>query len=257
MEAFGGSLQVPWLVLGDFNCNLHLDDRMGGKVPSPYDIRDFTEICQALNLSDIQSYGCRYTWTNCSISNPIWSKLDRALGNDTWMQNMNYVVNFLPAGCISDHSPSLVVPANRPPIVKSAFKFFNMWAGHNDFQSIVGKVWDQSMHGVEQYKLCKRLKLLKQPLRKLNEKEFSHITSRAVEARGTLELMQEALQQDVLNPTLLNAVADQTKRAKFLSEAERSFVAQKAKCEYLKDMDRGTKFFYGVVKKNHKRKLLL
>lgn len=109
LEKFGCNLLAPWMILGDFNCFLQLDDKLGGKDPSPSDIRDFTKCCQSLGLVDLQYTGCRYTWTNNSIDNSMWIKLDRALGNSEWLQeNTNTLVTFLTSGCLSDHSPCMV-----------------------------------------------------------------------------------------------------------------------------------------------------
>lgn len=63
---------------------------------------------------------------------------------------------------------------------KGCFKYFNMWANHKDFTPAVTEIWNKEIDGVEQYKLCKRLKLLKQPLKKLNKLHFSHISVRAI-----------------------------------------------------------------------------
>lgn len=54
LENFGSNLNSPWLILGDFNCFLQLDDKVGGKDTSLCDIRDFTECCQSLGLVDLQ-----------------------------------------------------------------------------------------------------------------------------------------------------------------------------------------------------------
>lgn len=200
LEAFGANLKKPWLVLGDFNCSLMLDDRIRGTDTRPYDIRDFSECCQSLTLADLHSIGCKYIWSNSSINKPVWSKLDRALGNEDWMQlGTNYLANFLLSGCISDHSPCLVYPSALTPAKKGAFQFFNMWAAHPNFQDIVKEIWDVNLFGVEQFKLCRKLKLLKQPLKKLNNLEFSHISRRAEAAKHELDEMQLQLQSDALN----------------------------------------------------------
>lgn len=62
-----------------------------------------------------------------------------------------------------------------------------MWANHAEFIPLVQEVWDRSLYGVEQYQLCKRLKLLKQPLKRLNNLSYSHISKRAEAATVELE----------------------------------------------------------------------
>ena len=45
------------------------------------------------------------------------------------------------SGCLSDHSPSIVsiLMPLRPKL--KAFKFFNMWTFHEDFNSLVEAKW--------------------------------------------------------------------------------------------------------------------
>lgn len=125
-----------------------------------------------------------------------------------------------------------------------------------EFQKIIKKVWDKRLYGVEQFQLCRRLKSLKQPLKQLNVKEFSHISSRAERARSDLDEIQALLQNDPMNSDLLASVSACTLKTGFICEAERSFIAQKAKCKYLKNADRCNKFFYGIVKKNYKKNFI-
>ncbi|XP_052198247.1 uncharacterized protein LOC127805524 [Diospyros lotus] len=62
-----------------------------------------------------------------------------------------------------------------------SFKFFNMWAQHEQFIPTVREAWEQQWPGTHQFKLCKKLKGLKGPLKGLNKKHFSHISERASE----------------------------------------------------------------------------
>lgn len=118
---------------------------------------------------------------------------------------------------------------------------------------MVKEVWERNIHGVEQYKLCRRLKQLKQPLKKLNQLHYSHISLRAERATKEFEDMQVALQGDLKNKELQADISRQMGKAQFLCEAERSFLSQKAKCEYTHLMDKSKKFFFAMVKKKAKR----
>ena len=69
------------------------------------------------------------------------------------------------------------------------------------------------------------------------------------------ELQQNQIEQPG-NRQLQQAVAD-LRINSLLSEAERLFYQQKAKCNFIKNGDRCTKFFHDLVKRNTKRKQLL
>lgn len=72
----------------------------------------------------MRSIGCFFTW----------SKLDRAMVNEAWTHGgSNSFANFLPSGCLSDHSPCIVSLFGKVDKKKIPFRFFNMWTNHEDF----------------------------------------------------------------------------------------------------------------------------
>lgn len=217
---------------------------------SNYEIKDMVECCQSSGLEDLQSLGCYYTW-NC---NNKWSKLDRAMVNGQWyIRGLSGQANFLPSGILSDHSPCIVSILQHEGPKTKPFKFFNMWTNHEDFGAIVEEIWGNNIHGTLQFQLCRKLKLLKQPLKRLNEKHYSHISSRARRAADLLAEVQHQQISDPQNMELISKAGLLRKQATFLAEAERSFLSQQAKCNFLKNSDRCTKFFHAIVKRNCKR----
>ena len=137
LDRFNAALRDPWLILGDFNNVLKMDERSNSQPVSLYEIRDFHPCCNNLGLVDTPFSGVFLTWTN----NTTW--LDRELVNSKWIiDGLRTHANFGFPGKLSDHSPCVVslfesnIQGERP------FKFFNMWALHEDFQGIVNLVWD-------------------------------------------------------------------------------------------------------------------
>lgn len=226
---------------------------MGGRDLSPYDLKDLHECCNVLGLLDMKSVGCFHTWSNNSLDKPIYSKLDRVMVNKNWLTaDFDGFASFLPSGCLSDHSPCVTRTVSQQQRGVKPFKFFNMWIGNPKFQQIVESTWNRHYYGREQFILCKKLKLLKGPLKTLNAKEYSHISSRVERACAELEDVQMKLQNDIDNHDLQSQIAVLTKKARFLSEAERDFLVQKSKCNYLLNTDRCNKFFHGLIKRNIK-----
>ena len=74
---FNVSLNDPWLLLGDFNNVLKIDEKSIGLPITPDEIWDFQQCCNKLGIVDTSSSGAYLTWTN----NTTWSKLDRAMVN--------------------------------------------------------------------------------------------------------------------------------------------------------------------------------
>lgn len=86
----------------------------------------------------------------------------------------------------------------------------------------------------------------------LNRKHFSHISERAKGAKEELEQAKRQVQLAPSNAVFLGQVTSKRQAAHRLCEAERSFLQQQAKCTYLRNCDKGTKFFHALVKRNRK-----
>ncbi|XP_022857249.1 uncharacterized protein LOC111378309 [Olea europaea var. sylvestris] len=215
------NVSLPWLILGDYRNVLKFDEKCNGVDVTPYEIKDLANCCPNVALTYVRSIGCFYTWTNGSV----WSKIDRAMVNDFWVQNGAFVeANFLPSQCLSDHSPCIV--------------------------SIHDRV------GAKQVILCKKLRKLKGALKELNFKHFGHISARASEAKNDLEAAQLQLHNQPMNMHFQLLVAKLRKKTVGLCEAERSFYYQKAKCVFLKQSDKCTMIFHSIVKRNSRRNFM-
>lgn len=216
------------MILGDFNSVRFVNEKCNGVPPTIYELQDFDECCVLLGLSDSCSVGCRFTW----INNTVWCKLDRVLLNNAWhVTRLSCLTNFLPPGCLSDHSPAIVSLFQSNNDHPRPFKFFNMWASHQDFQRTVGDVWGMFVHGISQFSLCKKLKALKMPLKAFNQTHFGHISARADQANQELNRLQLLFHDQPTNDSLRELVAKQKKKTFFLAEAERHFFSQKSKMQ--------------------------
>lgn len=246
----GSSMQLPWLVLGDFNCVLKPEEKICTNTPTAYDVQDFNDCCLALGLQDAPSSGCFFTWTDGTA----WCKLDRVLINKCLHSSgQRCEVDFPPSGGHSDHSPAIISIFEQYCSGPRSFKFFNMWTAHPDFLPLVKEKWDIHVRGTSQFALCKKLKSLKGPLKELNKSRFGLVSKRAREAKERLKDAQLAHHSDPSNVILKEEALEARKSYLFLAEAERHFYIQRAKCEYLKLSDRNTRFFHDLVKRNATR----
>ncbi|GFZ20850.1 hypothetical protein Acr_29g0000120 [Actinidia rufa] len=210
-----------------------------------YEIRDFQQCCSKLGLVDTGYSGAHLTWTN----NSTWSKLDRVMINNRWIADgLRAHAHFGFLGKLSDHSPSLVSLFEHRIQGMQPFKFFNMWTLREDFQRIVSMVRDNKVYGSAMFRLCRKLKFLKEPLKELNKKHFSRITSRATAAEADLYEIQQKLHDNTSDPLLQEQMVKMKQTAFNLAEAERSYCSQLAKMKYLKNSDRGSKFFHDLIK---------
>ena len=90
----------------------------------------FKNCCHDLEISDLRFSGAFYTWTN----NSVWFKLDRAMVNNEWIQSsLIDEAHFDALGKVSDQSPCSVSIMGENDRGPTPFKFFNMWAKHDNF----------------------------------------------------------------------------------------------------------------------------
>lgn len=120
-----------------------------------------------------------------------------------------------------------------------------MWTLFDNFLELVAQIWRYNGYGTAQFRLKQLLLGLKKPLKNLNVKQFSRISSRAEKAKNRLiDAQHETLSSGVQNADLKNLRL----QAEGLLEAERLFLSQKAKCKFLQQGDRCTKFFHDLIK---------
>ncbi|GFZ02105.1 hypothetical protein Acr_15g0007140 [Actinidia rufa] len=129
-----------------------------------------------------------------------------------------------------------------------------LWpTSHADFLDLVDNAWRLQVEGIAVFRLCEKLKALKNPLKKLNRLQFSHISAKAEVAEEELLQAQQLLHDNPRDENLQTRVADLRKKAIRLAEADLSFCSQLAKVKYLKNCDKGTKFFHDLIKSNKVR----
>lgn len=92
--------------------------------------------------------------------------------------------------------------------------------------------------------VCKKLKALKAPLKKLNRNAFSHISERVRVAQQDFSEAVNLSMQSPLSAELKINVKQKQAHANFLQEVERQFFAQKLKNNHLLQADRSTKYFH-------------
>ncbi|GFS35505.1 hypothetical protein Acr_00g0040240 [Actinidia rufa] len=239
---FNASFELPWMLLGDFNNVLSRDEKANGLPVTMYEIRDFKNCCYDISISDLRSTGTYLTWSNSSV----WCKLDRAMVNSKWTSQANFDLS----GKLSDHSPCTVSLFGDNARGNCPFKFFNMWARHDKYPEIVSNTWRMQIKGSAMFRLCRKLRCLKSPLRALNKHSFSHISARAEAAEDELTQAQQQLHDNPANSDIQSLVLELRQKAIKLAEADLSYCSQLAKSKYLKNCDKGTKFFHNLIKSN-------
>ncbi|KAH1241661.1 putative ribonuclease H protein [Glycine max] len=151
---------------------------------------------------------------------------------------------------ISDHTPLVVTTELVVPRGNSPFKFNNAIVDHPNFLRIVADVWKQNIHGYSMFKVCKKLKALKAPLKNLFKQDFSNISNRVELVEAEYNSVLNSLKQNPQDPSLL-ALANRTRgQTIMLRKTESMKFAQLIKNKYLLQADKCSKFFHVLIKRN-------
>nr|XP_016513402.1 PREDICTED: uncharacterized protein LOC107830381 [Nicotiana tabacum] len=202
LESMSGEIKQPWLVTGDFNSILQADDRIGGLSVTMGEVVDFQECIGSCELMELPCGGCRYTWNDKHGDNRVFSKIDWAFVNREWLDNMPVVQDVFLVEGISDHCPLRIKKDTGGWKRARAFKFCNVWVLHPQFKEVVTQGWQEQVSGCSIFQVVKKLKLLKNDLKMLNQQHFRNILTEAEEDRASLNQAQNRLHSDPSNKTL-------------------------------------------------------
>ncbi|XP_026450615.1 uncharacterized protein LOC113350699 [Papaver somniferum] len=176
-------LNKPWLIIGDFNVVLTMEEKVGGNSPSRRSMLDFNECINACELIQDPKVGLDFSWSNCQHgSKRILCNLDRTFFNLGWLQMYGYWGYKVGIRVVSHHSPLLGGCANVPKPKNVPLRFQKMWLEHPGFMKIVEDSWAEPIQGDPTYVFMQKLKRLKVILKEWNWKIFGNIQVKIQEA---------------------------------------------------------------------------
>ncbi|XP_059658959.1 uncharacterized protein LOC132305316 [Cornus florida] len=234
----------PWILMGDFNVLLHVNESFGGANRWTQGMLDFKDCSHKNELEDLRFTGIQFTWTNNSFGCAnISRKLDRVLVNYAWMNRFAQATcEFLPHG-VSDHSPMLVVLGEISPRKNLPFRFFNFWVLNEKFIDIVFHGWQKEVFGTKMFCVVQKLRALKYPLKLLNKIAFGSISQKVDTCRKELSQCQANLDLNPANDHLRSQEKELAAKFSELCLVEEIFYKQKAQIHWLKVGDQNTSFF--------------
>ncbi|GJR79370.1 hypothetical protein Tco_0150155 [Tanacetum coccineum] len=158
----------PWILMGDFNVALNLEDYSSGPSKLNYAITDFKDCVYNIEVMDINSSGLHFTWNQKPKGGcGLLKKLDRIMGNTEFIDAFPGAYALFQPYRISDHSPAVLNIPNLPFNKPKPFKFFNFLAHKSQFRELLSSVWSVNVDGHKMYQVVSKLKALKKPFRKL------------------------------------------------------------------------------------------
>nr|GEY17072.1 RNA-directed DNA polymerase, eukaryota, reverse transcriptase zinc-binding domain protein [Tanacetum cinerariifolium] len=132
----------PWVLMGDWNVILNIEDHSEGGSCKSNDMIDFQECIDNIEVEDLNCSGIYFTCVQ-SRQDPsirILKKIDRVLGNVDFMsQYTNSHAIYLPH-LSSDHSPAILVIPEKTK--SNAFRFSNFITDKPEFLSTMQDKWN-------------------------------------------------------------------------------------------------------------------
>ncbi|KAK4721510.1 hypothetical protein R3W88_011743 [Solanum pinnatisectum] len=218
---------TPWCTVGDFNVITDTDEKLGGNIYNMRKSMDFIGIIEACGLMDLGFNGPRFTWSNQrGINFRIWKRLDRAMVNDTWLQNMPHTtITHLPS-VGSDHCPLLMEMNSRPDNHIKYFRFLNygnpMWTFHQ------------------------KMKRLASTLSVWSKIQFGDIYAKVKEFEERVRVAENTL---IHNNTEEHRAALHSINAEYIRfmKLEDSILRQKTQLQWFKEGDSNSKYFHALI----------
>ncbi|XP_056697428.1 uncharacterized protein [Spinacia oleracea] len=240
--------QEPWILCGDFNCVMNMEERIGSIVRHT-EIVDMCECMQHCEMEDIKTVGNFYTWNNKQQgASRVFSKLDRVMANPKWQSIYGSAeVCFMTEGCF-DHSPGLLTVYPRNSGGKKPFKYFTMWKTASQFRSMIQTQWDSQVQGSKMYCVVHKLKRVKIALKELNKGGFNDIQAADFRAYNAMLEAQNAMHQHTDDISLADAELHAVQEYKIKHQAYVDFLRQKSKAVWIKDGDENTALFHQSIK---------
>ncbi|XP_021848075.2 uncharacterized protein [Spinacia oleracea] len=210
------NVQGPWILCGDFNCVMHMEEKIGMPVRQA-DIVDISNCMHVCGMEDIKSVGNFFTWNN--------------------KQQGQF-----------DHSPGLLTVYPRSDGGRKPFKYFTMWKSSPIFLDTIQMAWNSQCFGSKMYVLTNKLKKVKASLKELNRVGFTDIQAAYLKAHHGMIAAQEAMHLNPHDKELANMELQAIQEYRTTHKAYLDFLKQKAKVEWIKNGDENTSLFHQSIK---------
>ncbi|WOK97061.1 hypothetical protein Cni_G05769 [Canna indica] len=244
---------IPWLIIGDFNCVCSQEDKMGG---NPFkwgeSINDYQKMCNSVGLIEANFKGNRFTWCNNRTGkNKILARLDKALMNWCWFNTFGYVQVFHFSRIASDHRPILLAAEHKKVIKNSTRKFIfeHYWMEHSEIDDFIKDNWvlkENDMYNMESF--GRSLFSLSTKLTSWAKNNICPIEKELKSAKVELEIIDRLDESGMRREADIIKMRCLSNKMKALSKQLHLKWWSKSRSKWMEENDKNTKFFHNLAK---------
>ncbi|XP_042972861.1 uncharacterized protein LOC122304669 [Carya illinoinensis] len=256
LQDLDGGDNIPCFLGGDFNIIWSEGEKIGGVCQSSRGRDEFNRCIQDCSLVDLPFSGNRFSWCNGRLGGGrIWARLDRVLVNTGFLSSFpNNCLTYLPRTS-SDHCPMVTSLWVDRRVGPTPFRFQRMWCLHEDFLGVVSECWSQEFQGCPMVKFSRKLKKLKQVLKKWNREVFGKVEVDLKVIEEELLAMENNVQQNYTQDMEVDLLRCKQKHLQYLHREE-IMGCQKSRVKWICEGDENTAFFHASLRCKKKFKAL-
>ncbi|KAL9667410.1 hypothetical protein QQ045_001767 [Rhodiola kirilowii] len=188
-------INLPWCVIGDFNEICTFSETTSRNLSRQAYMEHFREVLMDCGLMDLGYKGSKYTYSNRRQgSEEVASRLDRAVGDDLWVDKFpNATIEHL-ISHRSDHCPLLLNFDGITQVTSKLFRFESMWMRDASFVDMVKDSWTSNDTSIS---LSYKLADLSQHLKSWNKREFGNVGSHLKNLKEELAVVRQGFRSQV------------------------------------------------------------
>ncbi|KAF7831289.1 ribonuclease H [Senna tora] len=238
----------------DFNEIATVTEQKGGSQPNIQKCNNFQNWIDRCNLIDIKPAGPFLTWEGPKRPNQekLFKRLDRVLCSPAWRTLFQDASVKNVFKLHSYHVPMLVnteeiclCKSERP------FRFEACWTQHKDFKLFLKNTWKKEVD------LNNMLDQLRVSLKEWNKNVFGNIMKRKKNLINRLSGIQVAKNKKC-SPFLDKLERKLSQELEEVLNQEEVVWFQKARCQWIKDSDRNTKYYHAkAINRRRRNKILM
>ncbi|XP_042969044.1 uncharacterized protein LOC122301721 [Carya illinoinensis] len=256
LKDLDGGDNIPWFLGGDFNIVRSEGEKIGGVCQSSRGRDEFNSCIQDCSLVDRPYSGNCFSWCNGRLGGGrIWARLDRVLVNTSFLSSFpNSCLMYLPRTS-SDHCPMVTSLWVDRRVGPTPFRFQRMWCLHEEFLGVVSECWRQEFQGCPMVKFSRKLKKLKQVLKKWNSEVFGKVEVDLKVIEEELLELENNVQQNYTQDMEVELLRFKQKHIQYLHREE-IIGCQKSRVKWICEGDENTAFFHASLRCKKKFKTL-